>query len=82
VRVFVCVCVCVWGGAFELLSCRVMNPFIDEGALFIVYVKHIYSEVDFKNNLVYMDRLCGLVVRVPGCRPRGPEYDSRRYQIF
>jgi hypothetical protein len=28
------------------------------------------------------DRLCGLVVRVPGCRPIGPGHDSRRYQIF
>jgi hypothetical protein len=28
------------------------------------------------------DRLCGLVVRVPGYRSRGPEFDSRRYQIF
>jgi hypothetical protein len=27
-------------------------------------------------------RLCGLVVRVPGCRHRGPRFDSRRYQIF
>jgi hypothetical protein len=26
--------------------------------------------------------LFGLVVRVPGYRPRGPEFDSRRYQIF
>jgi hypothetical protein len=24
----------------------------------------------------------GLVVRVPGCYPRGPEVDSRRYQVF
>jgi hypothetical protein len=29
-----------------------------------------------------MDRLCGLVVRVPGCRSRGSGFDSRRYQIF
>jgi hypothetical protein len=29
-----------------------------------------------------MDRLCGLVVRVPGYRSRGPEFDSQRYQIF
>jgi hypothetical protein len=28
------------------------------------------------------DRLCGLVVRVPGYRSRGPAFDSRRYQIF
>jgi hypothetical protein len=28
------------------------------------------------------DRLCGLVVRVPGYRSRGPGFDYRRYQIF
>jgi hypothetical protein len=28
------------------------------------------------------DRFCGLVVRVPGYRSRGSEFDSRRYQIF
>jgi hypothetical protein len=30
----------------------------------------------------YRDRLYGLVVRVPGYKSRGPEFDSRRYQIF
>jgi hypothetical protein len=30
----------------------------------------------------YMDRLCGLVVRVSGYRSRGPGFDFRRYQIF
>jgi hypothetical protein len=29
-----------------------------------------------------IDRLCGLLVRVPGYRSRGPGDDSRRYQIF
>jgi hypothetical protein len=29
-----------------------------------------------------MDRLCGLLVRVPGYRSRGPGFNSRRYQIF
>jgi hypothetical protein len=28
------------------------------------------------------DRLCGLVVRVPGCRSKDPGYDSRRCEIF
>jgi hypothetical protein len=30
----------------------------------------------------YADRLCGLVIRVPGYRSRDPGFDSRRYQIF
>jgi hypothetical protein len=30
----------------------------------------------------WVDRLCGLVVRVPGYRSRGPGFDSWRYQIF
>jgi hypothetical protein len=28
------------------------------------------------------DRLCGLVIRVPGYKSRGHEFDSRRYQVF
>jgi hypothetical protein len=28
------------------------------------------------------DRLCGLVVRVPGYNSRGPGFDSQRYKIF
>ena len=31
---------------------------------------------------IQFDRLCGLVVRVSGCRYRGPGFDPRRYQIF
>jgi hypothetical protein len=30
----------------------------------------------------YRDRLCSVVVRVPGYRSRGPGFDYRRYQIF
>jgi hypothetical protein len=31
---------------------------------------------------IFGDRPCGLVVRVPGCRPRDPWFDSQRYHIF
>jgi hypothetical protein len=35
------------------------------------------------HNLVLIeDRLCGLVVGVPGYRSRGSGFDSRRYQVF
>jgi hypothetical protein len=33
-------------------------------------------------SLIDYDRLCGRVVRVPDYRPRGPGFDSPRYQIF
>jgi hypothetical protein len=29
-----------------------------------------------------IDRLCGLVVRIPSHRPRGHGFDSRRCQVF
>jgi hypothetical protein len=31
---------------------------------------------------ITQNRLCGLVVKVPGYRHRGPGFDSWRYQIF
>jgi hypothetical protein len=31
---------------------------------------------------VLYDRLCGLLIGVPGCRSRGPGFDFRRYHIF
>jgi hypothetical protein len=31
---------------------------------------------------VLWDCLCGVMVRVPDCWPRGPGFDSRRYQIL
>jgi hypothetical protein len=30
----------------------------------------------------FPDNLCCLVVRLPGCRPRGPGFDSGRCKIF
>jgi hypothetical protein len=31
---------------------------------------------------ISFNRLCGLVVKVPGYRPSDPGFDSRCYQIF
>jgi hypothetical protein len=38
----------------------------------------------YEYNLYYgiSDRLCGLVIRLPGCTTRGLGFDSRRYKIF
>jgi hypothetical protein len=45
--------------------------------------KHFCWNIPFIYGLYNdMDRLCGLVVRVPGYRFRAPGFDSRRYQIF
>jgi hypothetical protein len=44
----------------------------------MLYVRfEVFTAVTMKN-----DRLCSLVVRVPGYRSRGRAFDSRRYQIF
>ena len=42
-------------------------------------LEHLYIKARI---LFYMDRLCGLVVRVSGYRYRGPGFDSRHCQIF
>jgi hypothetical protein len=39
------------------------------------------QEIEIKH-VEASDRLCGLVVRVPGYRFRGPGFDFQRYQIF
>jgi hypothetical protein len=36
----------------------------------------------FKKECCILDRLCGLVGRLPGWTPKGPASDSRRCQIF
>jgi hypothetical protein len=42
----------------------------------------VYSSFNITRQSTQGDRLCGLVVTVPGCRSRGPGFDSQRYQIF
>jgi hypothetical protein len=53
-------------------------------SLTYVFILHIYLSVDIfiPSFRCLFDRLCGLVVRVPGHRSSGPGFDYRRYQIF
>jgi hypothetical protein len=37
---------------------------------------------DFEGMFRHGDRLCGLVVSLPGFRHRGPGFESRRCQIY
>jgi hypothetical protein len=50
----------------------------------IVFVITMLCEADTTSlhTSIKEDRLCGLVVRVPGYRTRGSRFDSRRYHIF
>jgi hypothetical protein len=38
--------------------------------------------LSYRAFITYIELVCGLVVRVPGYRSRGPGFDSRSYQIF
>jgi hypothetical protein len=52
-----------------------------QGAAYILhYVVPNYVPGQNRSTLsCQQDRLCGLVIRLPGCLPRGPGFDSRRY---
>jgi hypothetical protein len=46
---------------------------------------HLGWDIDYPDwcsFVVFLDRLCGLVVKVSGYTSRGPGFDSRRFQIF
>jgi hypothetical protein len=48
----------------------------------VSYVFETVPRIYVKFGIGVLDRLCGLVVRVPGYRSRGLGFGSRRYQIF
>jgi hypothetical protein len=82
----ICVTMCL---RFELVNRAGIHNFVcipsQSGALRNNVNQILYHYLVLKIFLLFsqvVGRLCGLVVRVPGYRSRGPGFDSRRYQIF
>jgi hypothetical protein len=57
------------------LCCLLAVPHMD-----VILVEHSHSKKFQKKAKLFP--FCGLVVRVPGYRSRGPGFDFRRYQNF
>jgi hypothetical protein len=60
----------------------VLKPKNNELNLKLLFIFVIIICIIYKYIYCTFDRLCDLVVRVSGYRPRGPVSDSRHYQIF
>jgi hypothetical protein len=65
-----------------VLSDLQLTKNVSETGKFNIRPNRLHSTGNFSNVVSYWDRLCGLVVRVPGYGSRGPGFDSQRYQIF
>jgi hypothetical protein len=46
------------------------------------WCEQLKASLNKYRNSKYKNRVCGLVVRVPGYTSKGPGFDSRRYQAF
>jgi hypothetical protein len=58
------------------------NIKMDLTGIWYKILSQTYEQGNSISCTIQCDRLCGLVVRVPGYRSRGPGFDSRRYEIF
>jgi hypothetical protein len=65
--------------AYSTASCH--SSAANHKAVILLYI-YIYNEYASFFLCVCVDRFCGIVVRLPGCRPTGPGFDFRRCQIF
>jgi hypothetical protein len=76
-------CMCVSVSVGVICVCPTARPSYERQFL---YCTPIFIEINvlilnlFVKEVLF--HLCGLVVRVPGNRSRGPGFDSRRPQIF
>jgi hypothetical protein len=70
----------------NIVAIEVCQKTVVRCRLHLVMTFHMYGfvltlHILFMVTVMYIeDRLCGLVVRLPGCRGHG--FDSRRYHIF
>jgi hypothetical protein len=67
-----------------LVSCLAFSSALKMEATHSSETAVISQELEFFNIslVLFLEAVCGLVVRVSGYRSRGPELDSRRFQIF
>jgi hypothetical protein len=72
----------VFGGVNILMNLTEYERDSPNGNLCCAVVKRNMTFSCCEEPAVTTDRLCGLVVRVPGYRSRGPGFDSRRYVNF
>jgi hypothetical protein len=72
--------ICLWLPATILQD--IYFKILTDVVLYIAKARKSADVITYCGHLGYDDRHFGLVVRVPGCRPGGPWFDSRRYQIF
>jgi hypothetical protein len=63
------------------VSIELWGVVISSHEFLILYTLCFYSCI-WESKMKQGDRLCSLMVNVPGYRSRGPEFDSGRYQIF
>jgi hypothetical protein len=74
----------------RLIFCPLLSPVTSWTLIFLTLIENTDRQKSFigikwhtikKSNIfLVVDRLCGLVVRVPGYRCRGPGFDSRALQ--
>jgi hypothetical protein len=69
-----------WRGALLYVTCEALHSDNYEELCYLLACHTAYLFIQRLFNDA--DSLCGLVVRVPDYRSRGPGFDSRRYKIF